>query len=160
MYMMTSQILKLVYSPKTQKISKCSLSKAVENEAKSVTLECNIYNLEEFHYKGNITAQNNSGWLLVVFHFLFGFIHLVLTQNFPKNWHFLPPIRTRTCAYQGIRNVSFSENFAYVLNGCIYGAKNPERCSAERNSVAIVLMQTGWIINSNSNNGAKWVNQD
>ena len=23
----------------------------------------------------------------------------------------------RTCAYQGARNVSFSENFAYVLNG-------------------------------------------
>ena len=26
-------------------------------------------------------------------------------------------IRTRTCAYQGVRNISFSENFAYVLNG-------------------------------------------
>ena len=26
-------------------------------------------------------------------------------------------IRTRTCAYQGVRNVSFSENVAYVLNG-------------------------------------------
>ena len=25
-------------------------------------------------------------------------------------------IRTRTCAYQGVRNVSFSENFAFVLN--------------------------------------------
>ena len=25
-------------------------------------------------------------------------------------------IRTRTCSYQGIRNVNFSENFAYVLN--------------------------------------------
>ena len=23
----------------------------------------------------------------------------------------------RTCVYQGVRNVSFSENFAYVLNG-------------------------------------------
>ena len=23
----------------------------------------------------------------------------------------------RTCAYPGVRNVSFSENFAYVLNG-------------------------------------------
>ena len=30
--------------------------------------------------------------------------------------HFLPPKRTRTCAYQGVRNVSFSENFADVLN--------------------------------------------
>ena len=28
-----------------------------------------------------------------------------------------PLIRTRTCAYQGVRNVSFSGNFAYVLNG-------------------------------------------
>ena len=28
-----------------------------------------------------------------------------------------PLIRTRTCAYQGVRNVSFSENLAYVLNG-------------------------------------------
>ena len=26
-------------------------------------------------------------------------------------------IRTRTCAYQGVSNISFSENFAYVLNG-------------------------------------------
>ena len=28
-----------------------------------------------------------------------------------------PQIRTRTCAYEGVRNVSFSEHFAYVLNG-------------------------------------------
>ena len=28
-----------------------------------------------------------------------------------------PLICTRSCAYQGVRNVSFSENFAYVLNG-------------------------------------------
>ena len=28
-----------------------------------------------------------------------------------------PLIRTRTCAYQGVRNVSFPENFVYVLNG-------------------------------------------
>ena len=27
-----------------------------------------------------------------------------------------PLIPTRTCGYQGVRNVSFSENFAYVLN--------------------------------------------
>ena len=26
-------------------------------------------------------------------------------------------IRTFTCVYQGVRNVSFSENVAYVLNG-------------------------------------------
>ena len=28
-----------------------------------------------------------------------------------------PLIRARTCEYQGFRNISFSENFAYVLNG-------------------------------------------
>ena len=28
-----------------------------------------------------------------------------------------PPIRTHSCSYQGVRNVSFSENFAYLLNG-------------------------------------------
>ena len=28
-----------------------------------------------------------------------------------------PLIRARACAYQGVRNVSFSESFAYVLNG-------------------------------------------
>ena len=30
-----------------------------------------------------------------------------------------PLIRMRSCAYQGVRNVSFSEDFAYVLNGWI-----------------------------------------
>ena len=34
-----------------------------------------------------------------------------------------PLIRTRTCAYQGVRNVSFSENFAYVLNGWLHPSK-------------------------------------
>ena len=28
-----------------------------------------------------------------------------------------PLIRTPTCAYQGVRDVTFSEDFAYVLNG-------------------------------------------
>ena len=36
-------------------------------------------------------------------------------KMFRKNYN--PLIRTRTCAYQGVKNVSFSENFAYVLNG-------------------------------------------
>ena len=33
-----------------------------------------------------------------------------------KNKTFCPLIRTRTCAYQGVGNVSFSENFTYLLN--------------------------------------------
>ena len=28
-----------------------------------------------------------------------------------------PVIRTRTCVYQGVKKISFSENFAHVLNG-------------------------------------------
>ena len=39
-----------------------------------------------------------------------GAIHLVRVENFPKNQRFL-----RTCTYQDVRNVSFLENFAYVL---------------------------------------------
>ena len=29
-----------------------------------------------------------------------------------------PQIQTLTCAYEEIRNVSFSGKFAYILNGC------------------------------------------
>ena len=32
-----------------------------------------------------------------------------------------PLIRTRTCAYQGVRNASFSDNFLYVLNERSFG---------------------------------------
>ena len=26
-------------------------------------------------------------------------------------------IRTHMCAYQGVRNINFSENYAYIING-------------------------------------------
>ena len=41
-----------------------------------------------------------------------GIIYLVRTQNFSKNNISYPLIRKRTRAYQGVRNVSFSKNFA------------------------------------------------
>ena len=34
----------------------------------------------------------------------------------PPPPHPPPLISPRTCAHQGVRNVSFTENFAYVLN--------------------------------------------
>ena len=40
---------------------------------------------------------------------------LVCLQNFPKNKHFLPLIRTRACPFQGERNINFSKNFTNVL---------------------------------------------
>ena len=44
-----------------------------------------------------------------------GVIHLVRTQNFLKNQHLLPPdMHTYVLV---VHNVSFPENFAYVLNG-------------------------------------------
>ena len=46
--------------------------------------------------------------------FLLGIVHLVCTQNLPKTNISFPLIR------QGVRNVSFSESFAYVLNGCFH----------------------------------------
>ena len=45
-----------------------------------------------------------------------GIIHLVRKQKFPKTNISNPLIHIRTCAYQGVRIVSFSENFAHVLN--------------------------------------------
>ena len=49
--------------------------------------------------------------------FPYGIIHLVHTRNFRKTNISYPLIRTRGCAYQGVRIVSFSDNFMYVLNG-------------------------------------------
>ena len=46
----------------------------------------------------------------------FGIIHLVRFQTFPKSNISYPLIRTRTRAYQGVRNVGFSKKFAEVLN--------------------------------------------
>ena len=40
----------------------------------------------------------------------------LLKYNFQFKVHF-SPTEKRMCAYQGVRNVSFSENFEYVLNG-------------------------------------------
>ena len=43
---------------------------------------------------------------------------LSMYAKFSEKLTFLTPLtRLRTCAYQGVRNVSFSENFAYVLSG-------------------------------------------
>ena len=45
-------------------------------------------------------------------------IRLVSAQNFPKtNISYPPLIYTHACAYQWVRNDSFLEISAYVLNG-------------------------------------------
>ena len=46
-----------------------------------------------------------------------GIVDLVHAQYFWKKPIILCPLRMRTCAYQGVRNISFSEYFALVLNG-------------------------------------------
>ena len=63
--------------------------------------------LQKLPLYGNVKFHLESKMLL--------WISLVRMQNFPKNYHFLPSVRIGTCAYQGIRNISFLENFAYVL---------------------------------------------
>ena len=37
-------------------------------------------------------------------------------ENFAKNQHYPPLIRNRTCLYQGVKNVTFTEDFEYTLN--------------------------------------------
>ena len=46
----------------------------------------------------------------------YGVIHLVVRKTFWKFNISYPLIYTRTCAYQGVTNISFSENFACVIN--------------------------------------------
>ena len=58
----------------------------------------------------NLNSSRMGKWLTA---------HLLSTYaKFSEKLTFLTPlISTHTCAYRGVRNVSFSENFAYVLNG-------------------------------------------
>ena len=51
-----------------------------------------------------------------------GVIHLVCTQSFPKKLTFRTPWYAHVRVYQGVRNVGFSESFAYVLNEWPYSA--------------------------------------
>ena len=53
---------------------------------------------------------------LMMLRMFLGIIHLVRTQNFPKNEHLLSPDTHMYVYVSGDKNVSFSENFAYVLN--------------------------------------------
>ena len=63
-----------------------------------------------------VNEQLRIGWQLLKICLNLGIIHLVRKQIFRETNISYPLIRTSTCAYQGVRNVSFSENFAYVLN--------------------------------------------
>ena len=52
-----------------------------------------------------------------------GIIHLVRSQNFQKKNNIsYPLIRTRTCVNQGVRNVSFSEDFVEHVHNNIDSA--------------------------------------
>lgn len=47
--------------------------------------------------------------------FFLGIIHKARTQNLPKKQHFILPTAHTYVAYHGVRNVTFSEIFAYCL---------------------------------------------
>ena len=55
---------------------------------------------------------------MAVFEDYQGIVFLVRTQNFPKNYNFLPPdTLTYGCVLEeGVKNISFSQNFVFVLN--------------------------------------------
>ena len=79
-------------------------------------------------YKKTCKYSNYVEHLLILastvtgFNFCIRFISLGSSIKYVRNIFrktniYDPLIRTRTCACQGVRNVSFSKNFAYVLNG-------------------------------------------
>ena len=63
----------------------------------------------------NVTYLKTGRFLLIFFQsqwvLLLYLAERVLNESFK-----VPSLRTRTCLYKGVRNVSFSENFTYVLN--------------------------------------------
>ena len=63
----------------------------------------------------NVTYLKTGRFLLIFFQsqwvLLLYLAERVLNESFK-----LPSLRTRTCSYKGVRNVSFPENFTYVLN--------------------------------------------
>ena len=69
-----------------------------------------------------------------------GIIHLVRTQNFLKKTNFsYPVIRTRAFAYKGLRNISFLENFTYVLNGWSFTWQH-------RKTAVLILCYYYWLL--------------
>ena len=55
----------------------------------------------------------------IIFHKVMKLKSLVFNVSdviFANGHNISPPALSRTCAYQGIRNVSFTENFSHVLN--------------------------------------------
>ena len=67
-------------------------------------------------FRQYVRSRDLQQWLTVKSFYLLEIIHLVRTQIFQKTYIFYFLIRTRTCVYQGVRNVSFLKNFAYVVN--------------------------------------------
>ena len=64
--------------------------------------------------------KKNSVGFLFTLHYLNSYMRpsiKYVRKNFRKTNISNSLIRTRTCVYKGVRNVSFSESFAYVLNG-------------------------------------------
>ena len=55
-----------------------------------------------------LNSRKYLNWIVLQQQLTQGIIHLVRTQNFPKNIISYPLIRTRKCVHQWVRNVSFS----------------------------------------------------
>ena len=73
---------------------------------------------EEAQLNGSFSSYNYQGTpTYVAVNFLKGPSIKYARKIFRKTNISNPLIRTRTRTYQGVRNVSFSENFASILNG-------------------------------------------
>ena len=82
---------------------------------------------KNINYYDFFSNQAEDKWLLMIcakrasknLAFGIGSLKMHVCKIFRKTNIFYPLIGTPTCAYEGVRNVSFSENFAYVLNRCL-----------------------------------------
>ena len=67
---------------------------------------------EKFTYQ-NKTLQNDANDVIISTGSSIKYVHKIFRKTNISN----PLMRIRTCGYQGVRNVRFSDNFAYILNG-------------------------------------------
>ena len=149
--------------------------KVLESNFIGITLRdgCSPVNL--LHILRTHFPENTSGGLLLnlVIHFIMfnfcggGFIptsfwvtirwlntlsHFMQLMKYPYIWcdvYF-------TCAYQGVRSVSFSENFAYVLNAWSQCSLSQSRLNAFFIAAALLKSKKKWYRNHLIVNPTKW----
>ena len=98
------------------KTVRCILGRKIYHQKKNKTPDSTYLNWDSLHIKCICIIQHWIQWSTSKMNLPWGPFIKNVRKIFRKTNICNPLIRTRTCTYQDVRNVSFSENCAYVLN--------------------------------------------